>query len=810
MKIPKVLIIVVCTLFSRQVFGQLSSCTQSWLQNQNKAAVRIGDVDVTGNTITVEAMINRTAPYTRGILYAGNVVSKHNDIYDVNYLLRPNTAEITTTNGYFRTPDICEIELNKTYHIALVYDGEKLKFYRNGFLMSQTYASGNLYNNDWITTIGELASVPGHNCEAFVGYINEVRIWNVVRTQSQLKQFMNTTLPNPASQTGLLAYYTFDDLKNKQGNAQWDGKILNNAIIKQSNPTCNSFKADSCAIKCNVNPQFSFEQDFCDPRKVHFVNETYNAFFTTWDFDNGTQSNLLNPKIIYSSDNSYNVKLIVQNEYGCIDSITRIVEVKSRASNLLLLDKVAICKGESVVLKVNDSYIKNCKWYPFSSLSASNIPSPVATPPNDTKYILTATDNDGCDLTDSVYVNVLDKPVISALTDTTICAGSTIHLQPKIIHANTYKWTPSKDLNNAIIADPFATPLTNTTYTITATNDGCSVQKNVTLNVLPSPVISLNNDTTICENVFIQLSAYGGTHYAWSPSNGLNEAGIANPLASPKTSTLYYVTVTDNNHCSSKDSVMINVSPSPSFSLDPINATICEGDALRLTASGGDVYQWQSSEPILNTDRATAYVKPSSNAVYNVTITNTVCKIEQQLSSNITVNKKPIINVSKSNDIDCVVGEAKLTATGGVQYTWSPASSLSNPFSQNPVAAPLSTTVYHVKVKGNNTCVSEDSVEVKVLFGSVTNGYLMPNAFTPNGDGLNDCFGVQQWGYITELDFSVYDRFGLMIFHTTNPSDCWNGTYKGILQSSGTFVYQIRAKTLCGSVYRKGTVVLIR
>src|SRR5215212_5989473 len=154
--------------------------------------MRVGDLDVPGNQITVEAMINRTAPYTGGLLYAGDVVSKHNTPSDVNYLLRPNNAEITTSNGYFRTPDICEIELNKTYHVAMVYDGTTLKFYRNGFLMSQAVASGNLLQNDWQTQIGfyfhQITS------EQFVGYTNEVRIWNVARTQTEIQTYMNQPL----------------------------------------------------------------------------------------------------------------------------------------------------------------------------------------------------------------------------------------------------------------------------------------------------------------------------------------------------------------------------------------------------------------------------------------------------------------------------------------------------------------------------------------------------------------------------------------------------------------------------------------
>ena len=144
--------------------------------------ISIGDLDIPGNKLTVEALINRTTPYSGGRLYAGDIVSKHDGPSDANYLLRPNSAEITTSNGYFITPPICEIELNKIYHVAMVYDGTTLKFYRNGYLMSQVAATCNLYQNNWQTRIGFYEN-QAYN-ENFIGYINEVKIWNVSRTQN--------------------------------------------------------------------------------------------------------------------------------------------------------------------------------------------------------------------------------------------------------------------------------------------------------------------------------------------------------------------------------------------------------------------------------------------------------------------------------------------------------------------------------------------------------------------------------------------------------------------------------------------------
>ena len=96
----------------------------NWLYTPStSSSVNIGDLDVIGNKVTVEAVINRTRAYLPGVGNdtEGDVVSKHIDATNINYLLRPNHAYITTTNGFFGTPDICDLALNKTYHIAIMF-----------------------------------------------------------------------------------------------------------------------------------------------------------------------------------------------------------------------------------------------------------------------------------------------------------------------------------------------------------------------------------------------------------------------------------------------------------------------------------------------------------------------------------------------------------------------------------------------------------------------------------------------------------------------------------------------------------------
>jgi len=170
----------------------------------------------------------------------------------------------------------------------------------------------------------------------------------------------------------------------------------------------------------------------------------------------------------------------------------------------------------------------------------------------------------------------------------------------------------------------------------------------------------------------------------------------------------------------------------------------------------------------------------------------------------------PTIELSKSNDVNCTLGISKLTASGGARYVWTPAESLSNPNVSNPVASPATTTTYKVAVTTSRGCTAEDTITVYVSADLAKNGIQIPNAFTPNGDGKNDCFGVKFLGQISNLKLSVYDRWGNRVFYTTNPSQCLDGTNKGKVLQSDVFIYQLSATTMCGDIIRKGTVTLIR
>ena len=172
-----------------------------------------------------------------------------------------------------------------------------------------------------------------------------------------------------------------------------------------------------------------------------------------------------------------------------------------------------------------------------------------------------------------------------------------------------------------------------------------------------------------------------------------------------------------------------------------------------------------------------------------------------------------MVTADKSNDVDCINFEAELNATGGRNYRWSPPDYISNIYVSNPKVYPPADTKYFVTVKDENGCTNKDSVFVKSTNANAGDAkFEIPNAFTPNHDGVNDCFGVHYWGTTDVFSISIYNRWGQLVFYSKDLNSCWNGNYKGIPQPADTYVYIINISSRCtnGIVQKKGTVILIR
>ncbi len=447
----------------------------------------------------------------------------------------------------------------------------------------------------------------------------------------------------------------------------------------------------------------------------------------------------------------------------------------------------------------------------FGGLGTSTQQNPSFTFPGPGTYnvSLIVTDGNGCKDSVTKPITIAPSEFATAGGDTTICAG----VQANIWAAGgvSYSWSPAYGLATPNAASTAAYPATTTNYIVTVTDaTGCIDQDTVTVTVLPAPSVSAGSDTTVCKGSSITLVGSANGPFSWQPASR-----FPNPFAPTQTVTVndtsYFSLVsTGANGCIGADTVAVYVFPDPVFAVTPPSATICKGDTLNLMASGGSTYLWSPGVDISDVTSATTTVYPTDNQTYFVQITDTVCHYADTLEIRVSVELSPELTLTKSNDITCDVASAQLGARGAYKYTWFPAASLSNPLIPNPVTTTRDTRWYYVTGETLNGCKSLDSIQVKVDF-SESEKIFVPDAFTPNGDGKNDCFSVKFAVPTESFYLAIYNRFGELVFDSRDRLDCWDGRHRGVLQPLGTYYYYYQIRTEgCGEIFGKGDVHLLR
>ncbi|HEY1202234.1 MAG TPA: PKD domain-containing protein, partial [Niastella sp.] len=394
-------------------------------------------------------------------------------------------------------------------------------------------------------------------------------------------------------------------------------------------------------------------------------------------------------------------------------------------------------------------------------------------------------------LSDSVIITV-DTPVVKARTDTLVCNNAQVQMQAS--GAATWAWTPAAGLTNASISNPVATVKASTQYIVTGTTaNGCEAKDTVNITLHPIPTVLTDHNISICPNTSVQLNANSTmTSWLWTPALYLNNPAIANPVSTPINNITYSAQVTDQYNCTHVDTVLVQIIDPP-FALRSFDRAICYGSSTKLLATGGDTYLWTPAESLNNATINNPVAKPDTSTLYTVYAKENTCGLDTTMQVWVKVNPTPVVEASKENDLNCVVHTTNLHASGtsGTSYLWAPIASLNHANLPDAVATPDTTTRYYVTGTNQYGCSSVDSVTVYVeAEGKVT--FMVPNAFTPNGDGHNDCFGVKSWGGAKIEEFAIFNRWGQRVFISNNATACWDGQFKGDLQPAGGYVYVIK------------------
>lgn len=429
-------------------------------------------------------------------------------------------------------------------------------------------------------------------------------------------------------------------------------------------------------------------------------------------------------------------------------------------------------------------------------------------------YTVCIKDNNGCILCKTIIITEPNLLTASAVATNGTCAsndgrititaaGGTPAYQYSINNGVTYQ---AANIFNGLGVGNYNIKVKDA--------NGCTASTTTTIILDDTMRLELGPDTTICigKSVTMQPQTNAATDtFKWTPATWLDYDTAKNAIATPQSTIKYYLTA-KWGVCQRKDSIIVNILKKP-IAFAGNDTTICyktnatlHGTAFNL--SGTVNYSWAPPDSLNTPNAATTIARMDTTRQFTLTVTdNYGCGFS--VSDSMWVFMQPVVPAFAGNDTIAMAHKPhQLHATGGFSYLWSPAGPLNNPFIQDPLAVLSNDTYFTVLVTDAIGCSAEDGVFIKVYEGP---NYLVPNAFSPNKDGLNEVFRPVPPGMRSTEYFRVFNRVGQMVFQTNKWMEGWDGKFKGKDADQGTYVWMIRGRDVNGKLIEmQGTVTLLR
>ncbi len=559
----------------------------------------------------------------------------------------------------------------------------------------------------------------------------------------------------------------------------------------------------------------------CDGFNVSFTNDNTSPlnktfFWTFGDPNSGLAdtSTLLSPVHMYSDTGIFVYKLVVNKGLPCSDSATQIQKVYP--GFFPGIANTGRCINAAIqfqdLTKTNYGRVNQWRW-DFGDPATNGDTSVKANPTYSYNTIgnyvvqLTVGSDKGCLKTITDTLAIIDKPLFSITNDTLIC--SIDDLQLNATGTGSIFWSPAYKINNQNSFAPVVNPKVTTTYTATLTETpGCAASKSVVVKVVDNVTLKTANDSTICQTDSVRLNVFSdGLHYLWTPSSLVDSDIAKNPLAFNLNKTTFHV-VASIGKCSTSGNITISTVPYPNARTNA-DSTLCFPASLQLQASGGVSYVWSPATFLNNPTIQNPITSPSQSIRYIVAIRDNI-GCPKPAFDTVLVSVEDIVADAGPHDTIVVVNQPlQLRGTGAESFFWSPGTGLNNQNIANPIAVLSANQQYILRVQSAAGCSSTDTVNVIVY--KVKPGLYVPNAFTPDGDGVNDVFRPVPIGMKGLNYFRVYDRRGTLLFSTSVLNKGWDGTYKGAPQDAQVLVWIVEGVDYQDKViFQKGTVTLIR
>ena len=568
----------------------------------------------------------------------------------------------------------------------------------------------------------------------------------------------------------------------------------------------------------------------CNNDATRFEATVVNTDKLVWNFGDGTTLTTSDRIVFhtYAHAGKYVPSVTLQSNTGCNYPI--------KGTDTLYVDKIKagyqytenkVC-GTTTLHFRDTSHVyfgkKSITW-DFGDGTTGTGPNPSHTYTASGTYTvqMTITGMSGCveTVTRQLNIAVYDKPVVDIVVKTKPCTNQAIEFVANIAAIDPIshiQWTLSNGVKGT--GNPFKavfnTPGNYSIQVIVGTVNGCFDTASVNFTVDPSPVITASPDVILCRGGSTNLSVTGATQYAWSPLNDISCTTCPNPRVSPLTTTPYVVTGTNSFGCSDWDTVVVTVMQPFKMNVSP-NDSICIGSSSLLQASGASSYRWSPATGLSSTTIPNPIATPSVTTTYRVVGYDGFNCFTDTAFVVVAVGQYPTVELGP--DLTLSTGTLQpLSSTvqnGPIRtWEWKPATDLSCANCPLPVAHIKKDITYTVKVTTPYGCSDTDTLSIKTFCESAQ--VFVPNAFTPDGDGINDIAMVRGKGIVTVKTFRIFNRWGEVVFERNNfpPNETrhgWDGKVKGVIGGPDVFVYTAEVVCENGTTYTyKGNISIIK
>ncbi|NDC42991.1 MAG: gliding motility-associated C-terminal domain-containing protein [Chitinophagia bacterium] len=418
----------------------------------------------------------------------------------------------------------------------------------------------------------------------------------------------------------------------------------------------------------------------------------------------------------------------------------------------------------------------------------------------------------GCIDRDTIQVTIVDNSFQLLNRDTSICRGQVVQAFVNYNPGSLFQWLPTAGIAAANTANPLIRPDTSATYKVVVQVSGCpDVADSFHIDVQPVPQVFAGGNRFICAFDTLHINAsvlpawYNAYQYHWYPATSLDDTTTNTAVFTAGNSGKYFVDVATPAGCKGRDSLVITVWPG-NFATIGNDTTICPGDSVQVHITGGATYRWVPSMYVGDSTSGNPVIKAETSVTYTVTVSD-IHGCRDTVQMRIAVWPAAVVYLTDS--VRIYPGESYQIApwTNCTAVQWFPPQGLDDYRVTNPIASPVTNTVYTFLGVTENGCRVKDSI---IIFADPEAIVVMPNAFTPGGQ-LNGVFSPNFRGEAELSLFRVFDRWGVMVFETKSKAKGWDGTYNGQPQPLGVYVYYLEATTPGGQVVKKhGNVTLIR